>query len=90
MYLITVKTNGQENILHETSTKSLRRVTACTFSEEVGMTASATFSVLPQNPVYESLLELSTTVCIRNTLTGEAEFEGRILQKTKDCIKDAQ
>ena len=87
MYQITVKTNGVEEILHETSTKSLRRVTACTFSEEVGMTASATFSVLPQNPVYESLQELATTVCIHNTLTGEAEFEGRILQKAKDAME---
>ncbi|MDE5564041.1 MAG: phage tail protein [Oscillospiraceae bacterium] len=86
MYEIRIRNGDQVEKLHELDTNSVRRVTACTFTEEVNAIPSATFTVSPQNPVYDHLHELITHIEIVNMLTGEAEFEGRILQKPKDSM----
>lgn len=84
MYEIIIRNGDQVEKLHELDTNSARRVISGTFEEEINAIPSATLTVSPQNPAYSHLHELTTHVEFVNTLTGETEFEGRILQKPTD------
>ena len=67
-------------MLHELDVNSLRRAASGSFTEEINKIPSAVFTIYPQNPCYEHLAEMQTLIRVRNTLTGEDEFEGRILK----------
>lgn len=87
MYEIRIRNGDQTETLHELDVNSIRRVTSCTFEEEINAIPYAAFTVTPQNPAYDHMHELTTHVEIVNTHTGEIEFEGRILQKPKDSME---
>lgn len=86
MYRIEIENNGVTEILHEMNPDSLKRVSACEFTDKLYEVDSATIRVNPQNPAYEHLHELKTLVRIINTNTDEIEFDGRILQIPEESM----
>ena len=86
MYEIWI-TNGQtrERLL-AADASSDSQVIAAEFDDPIAdiVFPSASFEVIPMNPAYDRLHELTTVVEYINTLTGECEFLGRIAHKPKD------
>lgn len=85
MYELWIKNGEQEELLHAPGDQE-RKVLAGGFTDPIGAFCSPTahFTLTPQHPAYDHLHELTTLVRYKNTLTGEVEFEGRILRKPKD------
>lgn len=80
MYQIILKNGSTSENLHELTAESNRKAAACTFSEGINMIPTATIAIYPQNPVYNSIVEMSSTIEIVNTISGNVEFEGRVLK----------
>jgi len=86
MYEIWI-TNGQtRERLRAADASSDSQVIAAEFDDPIAdiVFPSASFEVIPMNPAYDRLHELTTVVEYVNTLTGECEFLGRIAHKPKD------
>lgn len=86
MYEIWIKNGDNEELLHALGDHQERKVLAGGFTDPIGTFCCPTahFTLTTQHPAYDHLHELTTLVCFKNTLTGETEFEGRILRKPKD------
>ena len=80
MYQITIINDGVRQILHTDDPNSTQRIAAGTLKEYVGQTPSLTLTVTPQNACYNMLIERNTLVELKNTETGEIEFEGYLLK----------
>ena len=80
MYKIILKNGSTSENLHELTAGSDRKAAACTFSEGINMIPTATIAIYPQNPVYNSIVEMSSTIEIVNTISSNVEFEGRVLK----------
>jgi hypothetical protein len=86
MYELIATIDGQDVVLHSLEPDSDRKVLAGGFTDPVSgiCVPTAHFTVTPQHPAYDRLHEMTTLVRWVNTITGETEFEGRILRKPKD------
>ncbi len=82
MYEIDIQNGSSTQPLSVLDVNSACRVASGSFTEEVNAIPSFTFKVYPQNPCYDALHEAKTHINIRNALTGEVEFEGRVLNIT--------
>lgn len=80
MYQITINNNGERQILHTVDPNSTQRVAAGKFKEYVGITPSMALTISPQNACYQMLHDRCTNVELKNTETGEVEFEGYLLK----------
>ncbi|MBR0340747.1 MAG: phage tail protein [Oscillospiraceae bacterium] len=80
MYEIILKNGSESEKLHDMASGSARRVAACEFSDGVNSISSAQITVFPQNPAFDNIHEMTSTVEIVNTKTGNVEFEGRVLK----------
>lgn len=84
MYEIKAINGSTETILHEVSPESSRRLTSGKLSEEVNQIPSFTFAMSRANPCFDGVLhDRKTIVSVKNTLTGEVEFEGTLLMSEK-------
>ena len=88
MYEIRILNGSTEEILHDTDPDSARRLLTASFTEIAASICrpTAQFSVTPHNPAYSSLHEMRTLIRIKNILTNDMEFEGRIIQKPRDSF----
>lgn len=86
MYEIWIKNGDNEELLHALGDHQERKVLAGGFTDPIGTFCCPTahFTLTHHHPAYDRLHELTTLVTFKNTLTGETEFEGRILRKPKD------
>lgn len=80
MYQITLINGTERHILHTDDPDSTQRITAGKLKEYVGSTPSVTLTVTPQNACYHMLHDRSTEITLKNTETGEIEFEGYLLK----------
>lgn len=80
MYQITIINDGVRQILHTDDPNSTQRIAAGTLKEYVGQTPSLTVTVTPQNACYNMLIDRNTLCELKNTETGETEFEGYLLK----------
>lgn len=80
MYQITIANDSERHILHTDDPDSSQRAAAGKFKEYVGITPSLTLTVTPQNACYDMMQDRRTDVVLKNTETGEAEFEGYLLK----------
>lgn len=80
MYQITIINDGVRQILHTDDPNSTQRIASGTLKEYVGQTPSLTLTVTPQNACYNMLTDRNTLVELKNTETGEVEFEGYLLK----------
>ena len=80
MYQITIDNGGSRQILHTDDPNSRQRISSGTLKEYVGSTPSLTLTVTPQNACYNMLIDRNTLVELKNTETGEIEFEGYLLK----------
>ena len=80
MYQITIINDGVRQILHTDDPNSTQRIAAGTLKEYVGTTPSLTLTVTPQNACYNMLIDRNTIAELKNTETGEIEFEGYLLK----------
>lgn len=80
MYQITIDNGGERQILHTDDPNSRQRISSGTLKEYVGSTPSLTLTVTPQNACYNMLIDRNTLVELKNTETGEIEFEGYLLK----------
>lgn len=89
MYEIEIKNSaGGNTILHSIDSSSYRKVLTGSFTEIAAPICrpTAQFSVPPQNPCYDYIREMTTLIEIRNTITDEVEFEGRVIRKLRDSL----
>ncbi len=80
MYQITIDNGGERQILHANDPESIQRAAAGKFKEYVGITPSLALTITPQNACYNMLSDRNTLVELKNTETGEIEFEGYLLK----------
>lgn len=80
MYQITIINDGVRQILHTDDPNSTQRIASGTLKEYVGQTPSLTLTVTPQNACYNMLIDRNTLAELKNTETGEVEFEGYLLK----------
>jgi phage minor structural protein len=80
MYKITIRNGSRKSIIHEPAADSDRRLKSGSFKDEVNAIPSATLTMLPQNPEYNSIRAMTTEVEITNVKTGATEWEGRVMQ----------
>lgn len=80
MYQITIANGTERQILHSDDPNSTQRIIAGKFKEYVGITPSMTLTISPQNACYDMLHDRCTDVELKNTETGEIEFEGYLLK----------
>lgn len=80
MYQITIANGTERQILHSDDPNSTQRIIAGKFKEYVGITPSMTLTISPQNACYDMLHDRYTTIELKNTETGEIEFEGYLLK----------
>ncbi|MBQ6040049.1 MAG: phage tail protein [Oscillospiraceae bacterium] len=80
MYQITIDNGGERQILHADDPNSTQRIAAGKFKEYVGLIPSVAITVTPQNACYNMLHDRNTLTELKNTETGEIEFEGYLLK----------
>lgn len=80
MYQITIDNGGERHILHTDDPNSTQRIAAGNLKEYVGITPSLALTITPQNACYNMLSDRNTLVDLKNTETGEIEFEGYLLK----------
>ena len=80
MYQITIDNDGERHILHTDDPNSTQRIAAGKLKEYVGITPSLALTITPQNACYNMLSDRNTLVELKNTETGEIEFEGYLLK----------
>ena len=80
MYQITIDNGGERHILHTDDPNSTQRIAAGKLKEYVGITPSLALTITPQNACYNMLSDRNTLVELKNTETGEIEFEGYLLK----------
>lgn len=80
MYQITIDNDGERYILHTDDPNSTQRIAAGKLKEYVGITPSLALTITPQNACYNMLSDRNTLVELKNTETGEIEFEGYLLK----------
>lgn len=80
MYQITIDNDGERHILHTDDPNSTQRIAAGKLKEYVGITPSSALTITPQNACYNMLSDRNTLIELKNTETGEIEFEGYLLK----------
>lgn len=75
MYLITLYNSGAPLVIHG----DFVSVAECKVVGEKNAIDSMTFTIYPDNPGYDAMTELATTIECVDVRTGEMVFEGRIL-----------
>lgn len=75
MYLITLYNSGAPLVIHG----DFAAVAECKVVEEKNAIDSMTFVIYPDNPGYNAMTELATTIECVDVRTGEMVFDGRIL-----------
>lgn len=75
MYLITLYNSGAPLVIHG----EFVAVADCKVVGEKNAIDSMTFTIYPDNPGYDAMTELATTIECVDVRTGEMVFEGRIL-----------
>ena len=75
MYLITLYNSGAPLVIHG----DFAAVAECKVVGEKNAIDSMTFTIYPDNPGYDAMTELATTIECVDVRTGEMVFEGRIL-----------
>ena len=75
MYLITLYNSGAPLVIHG----DFAAVADCKVVGEKNAIDSMTFTIYPDNPGYDAMTELATTIECVDVRTGEMVFEGRIL-----------
>ncbi len=80
MYQITIDNGGERQILHADDPNSTQRIASGKFKEYVGLIPSVALTVTPQNACYNMLHDRNTLTELKNTETGEIEFEGYLLK----------
>lgn len=84
MYLITVYNSGHPTVIHG----DFAHVADCQIVKEVNATDSMTFTIYPDNPGYDALMEFATTVECIDMGTGDAAFQGRVLSASASMDSD--
>ena len=84
MYEVKIINNGIETIINAVSTSSeAPRITGqCKFG--INTIDSFSFVIFPNNQGYNSLKDLKTLIEIKNIITNEIKFKGRVLIQTPD------
>lgn len=90
MYQITIENDGERQILHTPDPDSTQRIAAGSLKEYVGITPSVTLTVTPQNACYAMLHDRRTDIALKNTETGEIEFEGYLLKSPEETTSSGQ
>lgn len=80
MYQIIIDNGGERQILHADDPNSIQSIEAGKFKEYVGITPSMALTITPQNACYGMLHDRNTLTELKNTETGEIEFEGYLLK----------
>lgn len=75
MYLITLYNSGAPLVIHG----DFMAVADCKVVGQKNAIDSMTFTIYPDNPGYDAMTELATTIECVDVRTGEMVFEGRIL-----------
>lgn len=75
LYLITLYNSGAPLVIHG----DFVAVADCKVVGEKNAIDSMTFTIYPDNPGYDAMTELATTIECVDVQTGEKVFEGRIL-----------
>lgn len=87
--MYTVELNDEK--IHELDVKSTKRLSAGVLAEEVNQIPSFSFTIPVMNPAFsEELHDRLDIVKLRNTKTGEYEFEGHLLTHQKCMAADGK
>lgn len=89
MYRVEIENDGVTEVIHALSPDSALRLLRGTFTEEVNVIPTAALTLPPDAPAYERLHERTTLARIINTLTGETEFDGYVLDIPKNGMDAA-
>lgn len=87
MYQITIRNGSSRHILHSDSPVSSQRISEGKLKEYVGITPSLSMTVSAQNACYDMLHDRTTQIELKNTRTGDLEFEGYLL-KAQESMTD--
>ena len=87
MYTITARTGGESTVMHEAGSSEVK-VDSAQITREVNKFDSLTFTVYPDNPAWDGLVEFATTVTVADHMTGKAAFDGRVIQVEPDMDSD--
>lgn len=79
MYQITIRNGSSRQILHSDNPNSSQRISEGKLKEYVGITPSLSMTVGAQNACYDMLHDRTTQIELKNTRTGDLEFEGYLL-----------
>lgn len=80
MYQITIRNGTSGLILHSNNPDSNQRISEGKLREYVGSTPSLAMTVCAQNACYDMLYDRTTQIELKNTSTGDLEFEGYLLK----------
>lgn len=76
LYTVTIK-NGEDSVrIHD----RYERIAEAKITRERNSIDCLTFTIYPDNPGYEALNRLTTTIEVVNGKTGKVDFEGRVVK----------
>lgn len=87
MYQIKIRNGSSIHILHSDKPDSMQRISEGKLKEYVGTTPSLSLTVSAQNACYNMLYDRTTQIELKNTRTGDLEFEGYLL-KAQESMTD--
>lgn len=76
LYTVTIFNDGEAVNIHD----RYERIASAQIAKERNAIDSLTFTIYPDNPGYELLRGLKTTIQVRNGKTGRLDFDGRIVK----------
>src|SRR5690625_4827382 len=82
MYKVTLLNDGAETTIHSPYFNELK-LQEGKIKQSINVADGFTFTILPNNPGYDSIHPLKTLVKVENLQTNKVEFEGRVLMPTE-------
>ena len=76
LYTVTIFNDGEAVNIHD----RYERIASAQIAKERNAIDSLSFTIYPDNPGYELLRSLKTTIQVRNGKTGRLDFDGRIVK----------
>lgn len=78
MYIVTIDNDGVKTVISSDKENTLK-IKNGQIAEEINAIPSFSFTIYPNNPGYNLLEGMYTTVTVYNSKTGKNDFEGRVL-----------
>ena len=85
MFLVTIYNKGTPTIINS----DVNKIASASVVQEKNAIDSFTFTIYPSNPVFDSIVEYTTTVKVVDSETGAIEFEGRAISNVPEMSEDS-